>query len=854
MVWDSGWGGICLMSNTDKNLTAHSNNILRRRSNSWNVQATVAVGNTYTEMGKVAYATSSEIRGIKLSETGEYLVTVDGIGAYRGHRLTPAFSVSNVVSQGATVLLSNVPFVRESVYFDFFNSGNSIYMLSEVTGVLTSTNLSNSYNILSAANSASYTAGNTWLRANTTTSTNVIATISSDGTDLLVSDNRANVLHYVLSQPGNLQTASLTYTWTPTLDSGETISDVTFGTDNANVYLTCKPPSNSFDVVIRQYSLATPKYINTASYVSNVVITTNTIPNYSSLHFGSDNGNVYLYIGSAAGSAYQIRRGFMPAYGAVASTVWTTANTIQKFSISGSKNHGISLSDTGDTVFINNVTGALFAYPLTTPWDTNTINTNPLVEQFMDLRYRMETIKSCSFFNNGKSVIVCEAIPVQPIVHKIELDTAWNIESHTKTVKDTGVLFTRSITDTTTITSFAIDSTGTNVYASGGVAINQFKLSTPWDLSTASYFANANTQIYTLSSLIQKTYDGNTFIYGTEAASNRIAQYSMASNGDIRTLSYLRTNTIPFSTSLSFPTFTFSSNNQYLYTSAHGSNFQPLIRYNYNSSSNVSNYSFDQSSTGRYSFLPDLTEFQWNTQKGMYITPDGRKLFIKATTYLYEYSLSTPWEVSTAAYVRKVIPPSSMGIGTLFYISPNGRRAHTVSGSTIYYATMATPWDITTFIEATASTRAMTAGALGSLSPIRGMRMDSSGSRMIIYGNSYLIGYSISDFDVSGASYVGESYYNASLGSSSVYDFDVSPSGRVIFLPYPTTTGIGIRKYTSNNPNAWRPNDFYTGLSSTKEIASAPFVGYGFYVDPTGNKAVLLDSNTASIYSYNIGG
>lgn len=839
------------MSNTDKNLTSHSNNILRRRSNSWNVQATVAAGNTYTEIGKVAYATTTELRGIKISDNGEYLVTVDGIGAFRGHRLTPAFSVSNVVSQGATVPLSNVPFVRESVYFDFFNSGNSMYMLSEVTGVLTSTTLSNSYNILSAANSATYTSGNTWLRANTTTSTNVVATISSDGTDLLVSDNRANVLHYVLSQPGNLQTATLTYTWTPTLNSGEIISDVTFGTDNSNVYLTCKPPSNSFDVVIRQYSLSTPKYINTASYVSNVVITTNTIPNYSSLHFGSDNGNVYLYIGSAAGSAYQIRRGFIPAYGAIASTVWTTANTIQKFSTSGNKNHGIALSNTGTTVFINRVTGALYAYPLSTAWDTNTIDTN--TEQFMDLRYRMETIKSCSFFNGGNSVIVCEAVPVQPTVHKIELNTAWNVLSHTKTVSDAGVLFTRSVT-TADVSSFALDSTGTNVYVSGGVAINQFKLSTPWDLGTALYFANANTQTYTLNSLIQKTYDGNSYIYGTESTSNRVAQYSIASNGDIRTLSFIRTNSIPFSSTLSFPTFTLNSNNKYLYISAYGSSYQPLIRYNYNSSSNVSNYSFEQSSTGRFSFVQDLTETPWNLNKGMYISPNGRKLFIKAITYLYEYSLSTPWEVSTATYVRKVIPPALLNTSTLFYISPDGRRAHSMSGSTIYYATMTTPWDITTFVEASASSRSMTAGALGSLSPVRGMRMDSSGSRMIIYGNSYLIGYSLSNFDVSGASYVGESYYNASLGSSSVYDFDVSPSGRVIFLPYPTTTGIGIRKYTSSNPNAWRPNDVYTSLSSTKEVASVPLVGYGFYVDPTGNKAILLDSNTASVYSYNIGG
>lgn len=844
------------MSNSSKNLTSNSNNILRRRSNSWDVAAMAAIGNTYTEIGRVALDTSSQIRGMKLSNTGEYLVTVDGIGAYRGHKLTPAFSVSNAVSQGSTVLLSNVPFVRESVYFDFYNSGNSMYMLSEVTGVLTSTTLSNSYNILSAANSATYTAGNTWLRANTTTSSNIVATISSDGADLLVSDNRANVLHYVLSQPGNLQTATLTYTWTPTLNSGEIISDITFGTDNSNVYLTCKPPSNSFDVVIRQYALSTPKYINTASYVSNVVVTCNTIPNYSSLHFGADNGNAYIYVGEGAGSKYQIKRGYIPTYGAISSTVWTTANTISRFGTSADKYHGIALSNTGTSVYLNQVTGALYSYTLNTAWDTNTINTSS--EQFLDLRYRMQTIKSCSFFNNGSSVIVCEAVPVQPTVHKIELSTAWNVLSHTKTVSDTGVLFTRSISSLDSI-AFALDSTGTNVYVSAGlggdVKINQFKLTTPWDLSTGTYYANANTQVYQLQSLLLRESNSNVHIYGTESTSNRIAQYSIASNGDVRTLAFMNSNVMIASSGLSYYTFTIDNNNQYLYTSASGSLASPLIRYNYNNSSNISSYTFSKASTGRYSFIQDLDENITNTAfRGMSISPDGKKLFIKGSTYLYEYSLSTPWEVSSATYVQKVIPPSLFGTGTLFYISPNGRRAHTVSGSTVYYATMATPWDITTFIESTASSKAMTAGALGSLSPVRGIRMDSSGSRMIIYGNRYLISYSISNFDISGASYLGESYYNASLASTVVYDFDVSPSGRVIFLPYTTTTGIGIRKYKSFNTNSWRPNDIYTFLSSTKEVASVPLLGYGFYVDPTGNKAVLMDSNTFSLYSYSIGG
>lgn len=834
------------MTNTSKNLLVDSNNILRRSSNSWNVQATVALSNTYTEIG----TTIAGFSGVKISDTGKYLVTVDTSGNYRGHTMTPPFSVSNLVSQGSSVYMPYMPFNTDSIYFDYFNSGNSMYILNGATGILTSTSLSDSYNIRSASSSGIYTAGNTWLKANTTV--NVVATISSDGADLLVSDSRANVMHYTLSEPGNLQTAALTYTWTPTLNPGEVISDITFGTDNANVYLTCKPPSNSFDIVIRQYGLSTPKYINTATYISNVVIATNTIPTATSLHFGADNGNAYIYVGSSS-SYYHIKRGYMPVYSAIASSVWTDSNTVIRGSSSTRNYHGIALSNTGNTVYLVQAGSGIYAYPLTDSWDINTINTSPLAQSYTDLRYRMTLSRSCSFFNNGKSVITSEAVTTQPIVHKVDLDTGWDIESHIKPTKDTGVLFTKSVMSQNP-TSFAVDSTGQNVYVSGDFSIKQFKLTTPFDLSTAYYFADASTY-YTLSSLIQKSYDGNTFIYGTESASDRIAQYTLDSNGDIQTISYVGTNTMPYSSTLSNPTFTISSNNEYLYTLGSASGYRPVVRYDYNSSSNVNTYSFSTVNTGRYSFRLDTAYDNWDIEsKGMYVTPNGKKLFIKDTFYIHEYSLSTPWEVSTASYVRKVELPINF-TGSLFYISPNGRRAHTVSGSTILYITMATPWDITTFIESGAQSKAMSAGSLGSLNPIRGIRMDSSGTRMIIYGNRYLISYSLSDpFNIATSSYLNESYYNASLGTSLVYDFDVSPSGRVIFLPYPTATGIGIRKYISTNPNAWRPNDFYTFLSSTKEIASAPMRAFGFYVDPTGNKAILMDSNTYSIYSYSIGG
>lgn len=847
------------MSNTDKNLTAHSNNILRRRSNSWNVDATVASSNTYTEIGRIPVVGTFLFNEMRMSEDGQYLVTLDSDGLYDGLRMTPAYSVSNLVSYvSAATTLSNVAMVPKSDSFSFSSNGNVVFMMSDTSGVISSTTLSNSFNIHSAANSSMYIGGNSWMRVNSISPlfVNVAASMSNDGTTLLVSNRLSNVLQYTLSSPGNLETASLTYAWRPALGTNERIDDVFFNYDMSNVYLGCRVSGTSY-VTIRQYSLSTPKYINTAVETANTTYSAPTIVDESSIYIDPTGSNAYIMFDSNL-NYVRIFQAALTTPNNISTALWSDSNTKVIYT-SSIPSHGLSFSNDGKKMTINR--GFLESYSLSSGWNVLTANTDVSNVQSELLTYRLSaSSRTCSFFNDGRDVVVSfapyESSPnqTQPVIHKISLSESWNIKSHVKTVSDNGAIFTKSVV-TGTATSFTIDGTGTNVYVSGSFSdgsdkVVQFKLATPWDLRTANYFANANTISYTLNSLVLRNIDSNLYLYGTESTSNRIAEYSMASNGDVRTISRTRTNTIVSSSTYNL--FTTTSNNKYLYTSSFDVVNRPIVRYDMNNSSNISSYSFSYSNTGRYSYFRDLSETPWNV-KGLYVTPDGQRMFLKGTTYLYEYALNTPWDVGSSTYVQKVLSP--MGSSTiLFYISPNGRRAHSVSTNTVSYVTMSTPWDITSIVEYSASTKQLSAGVLGSLNPVRGMRISPSGSEMIIYGNRYLIGYSLSNFDISTASYTGQSYYNASLGDTLVYDFDVSPSGRVIFLPYPTTTGIGIRKYTSSNTYGWRPNDIYTLLSSTKEIASVPLTAYGFYVDPTGNKAILLDSNTASVYSYTIGG
>lgn len=843
------------MSNSNKNLIQDSRNVLRRNSNSWNVSSIAAVANNYTEIGRIPALGTLTFNSMEVSTDGEYLTTLDSNGIYKGFRLTPNFSVSNTFPYNATYpTLNNVAMVPKSEYFKFSNDGNTVFMMCEDSGVISSTSLSTSFDIHSASNSSIYTAGNSWMRVNSSDPlfVNVSATMSSDGTTLLASDRLSNVIQYTLSEPGNLETAYQTYVWSPILGtSNEIIEDLSLSSDSSNVYLLCTESSPFGRLIIRQFSMSSPNYINTAVEVANSDFITRSNSTFSSrksnaLYIDPTGSNVYI----AAAQVTNSRIISSP----IANTYdISTANSFSMsldFTVSpyGQDIGGLALSSDG-LYLITNGDGYLWSYPLSNAWDVATANI--AVYSAESLRYRTsERSRSLSFFNGGDSALVAFAPLLsnrtQPIVHKLDFAESWNINSHYKTVSDNGVLFTQS-SMASAPTSFTIDSTGTNVYASLNTVIHQFKLPSPWDFRGASYSGSANPN-RNVKTLYISNAESSLNIYSLNGSTS-IDQYSLNSNGAISSLSFVKSNTILNADS--YTLFTISANNEYLYTkitSAGG-----IIRYDLNNSANISSATFSSTDVGRKSLFDSVTELDPWDLRGLYVTPDGTRAFVKGSLYLYEYRLDTPWLVDTAVYVQKVSNPLGIGSSNTLYISPDGRTAHTANSNTIVYMSMATPWDITSFPAQSASVKQLSAGVLGSLNPIRGFRMNPQGDSMIVYGNRYLISYSINNFDVSSASYSGESYYNASLGTSLIYDFDISTSGRNIFIPYPTTSGLTIRKYKNTNPTAWRANDFYMFLDSSKEIASVPLYANGFCIDPTGSKAILLDSNTATMYSYYIG-
>tara|TARA_R110002126_G_scaffold61868_1_gene159756 strand:+ start:188 stop:1390 length:1203 start_codon:yes stop_codon:yes gene_type:complete len=182
---------------------------------------------------------------------------------------------------------------------------------------------------------------------------------------------------------------------------------------------------------------------------------------------------------------------------------------------------------------------------------------------------------------------------------------------------------------------------GTIMYIMGNNTAWQYTLSTAWDLSTASYASKS----FFAGAQDNSTYDikfkpDGTSMYIVGSTSDSVHQYTLSTAWDISTASYA-------SKSLSVTS-------------------------------------------------------QDNSPLGLTFKPDGTIMYIAGNQNdsIYQYTLSTAWDLSTASYASKLFSVSSQlnqalavvfnSDGTKMYVSRN------TSDATSYQYSLSTAWDITT--------------------------------------------------------------------------------------------------------------------------------------------------------------
>ena len=170
-------------------------------------------------------------------------------------------------------------------------------------------------------------------------------------------------------------------------------------------------------------------------------------------------------------------------------------------------------------------------------------------------------------------------------------------------------------------------------------------------------------------------------------SSNSTRQYSMSTPWDLTTLSY---DSVGFIVANDVTGLTFKPDGTEVYVAGIGTSSRPISQFTLNTAWDMSSYS-------------SLTSFnvaaQTSSPQGVKIKPDGTKMYICSPTGILQYTLSTPWAVTSASYDSVSFVVSSQDANCRdFGFNPDGTKMYMVGINTasIYQYTLSTPWDIST--------------------------------------------------------------------------------------------------------------------------------------------------------------
>jgi DNA-binding beta-propeller fold protein YncE len=309
---------------------------------------------------------------------------------------------------------------------------------------------------------------------------------------------------------------------------------------------------------------------------------------------------------------------------------------------------------------------------------------------------------------------------------------------------------------------------GTKMYVTGTVGddVNEYDLGTAWDITTASYLQNfsVGTQEAGPTGIFFKP-DG-TKMYVVGSVGDDVNEYDLSTAWDVSTASYLQNFSVATQEITPSGIF-FKSDGTKMY----------VIGYN---NDNVNEY--DLSTAWDVSTASFLQSFYVGTQEanpsGIFFKPDGTKMYVIGTSGddVNEYDLSTAWDITTSSYLQKFSVSTQENNPTGLFFKPDGTKMYVVgsTGDNVCGYTLSTAWDVSTAAWVTPATEYFSV-ATQEIVP-QGVFFKPDGTKMYVIGSS---GDDVNEYDLSTAWDVSTSSY---LQNFSVAAQEIGPTG-LFFKP-----------------------------------------------------------------------
>ena len=218
-----------------------------------------------------------------------------------------------------------------------------------------------------------------------------------------------------------------------------------------------------------------------------------------------------------------------------------------------------------------------------------------------------------------------------------------------------------------------------------------------------------------------------TKMYTIGTSENRVFQYSLSTAWDVSTASYDIINYSYTSQSSSARGLFFKSDGTKMYIPDNSTN--TVYQYSLSTAWDVSTASYDSKSADLSTQIGSLHDFT--------LTSDGTTLFASdVDSEVYQYTLSTAHDISTASYASKTLDTSSeiTTFQRFLFVSPDGVTLIAGDYTTLFSYTMSTAKDLSTASYDTVNFDASTQEA-----QIRAIAFKTDGTKMYLAGQDQVV-------------------------------------------------------------------------------------------------------------------
>ena len=327
---------------------------------------------------------------------------------------------------------------------------------------------------------------------------------------------------------------------------------------------------------------------------------------------------------------------------------------------------GIFFKPDGTKMYIHGYSGReINEYNLTTAWDVSTASFN---QRIHNLEYSLQGLY---FKSDGTKFYLVNTDWDGTIQY--DMTTAYDVSTASFSYPTKGFLNVASEETQPTGIFFKEDGLKMYVLGRGGDEVNEYNLSTAWRVDTASAYqvfsvASQETQPRALSF----SPDG-TKMYVTGTSSDNVNEYTLTTGWDISSASFTQSFSVNAKETAPLGMF-FKPDGTKFYISG-DSDF--VHEYNMTTAYDVSTASFNQS----FDTSSDI-----ETPTALFFKPDGTKMYISNSYPLeeiYEWDLSTAWDVSTATFVDKAPTYPYMRTVLGFFIKSDGLELFGINTETL---------------------------------------------------------------------------------------------------------------------------------------------------------------------------